>query len=54
MSKARVEKQICYSCESEYRITFKEEEVNHYPVFCPFCASEVDFDRQEDVGAEDE
>lgn len=48
MSKALVQKFFCYSCESDYRITFKEDEVSHNPVFCPFCSTEIDFDKQDD------
>lgn len=54
MSKPIVQKLNCDACESEFKITFKEDEVSRNPIFCPFCATEIDFDNESEASRDDD
>lgn len=47
-----VNKVICRDCESEYKLMYDLDDTSGHPKFCPFCASEVYNDDEED--SEDE
>ncbi len=36
------EHSVCYECESEYKVTFKESATSGFPRFCPFCGGVID------------
>jgi hypothetical protein len=54
MSKPIVIKLACDSCESVFKVTFKEDEVSRNPIFCVCCGTEIDFDSQDDDGTNDD
>ena len=54
MSKPVVTKLDCDSCESSFKITYKEDEVSRNPIFCPFCSTEIDFDNQDEDSRDEE
>ena len=49
MAKKRIDILFCVSCESDFKLTYAEEEVSRYPTLCPFCGEEIDFDKQDDA-----
>jgi DNA replicative helicase MCM subunit Mcm2 (Cdc46/Mcm family) len=52
-TKPHIEKFYCESCESSFKVTFKEDEVSRNPIFCCFCSTELDFDNPVDAENED-
>ena len=59
MSRKTLEEFICDSCGAEYTVTYIEEDIMEEPVFCPFCANELDTydiedDFQDELNFEDE
>lgn len=40
MSK-EINKKMCFSCESSYKLVFDLDETSGFPKFCPFCGDEV-------------
>lgn len=38
----------CNSCESTYKVTYKEDDVARNPIFCCCCGTEIDWDEPGD------
>lgn len=50
MSRKTVEEFMCDGCGAEYSITYNDEDIMEEPVFCPFCANELDtYDIEEEM-----
>lgn len=53
MSRKTVEDYTCDGCGAEYTITYSEEEIMEEPIYCPFCANELDtYDIEEEFQSE--
>lgn len=54
ISKPQVDKLLCVNCESEFKVSYRPEDVSRSPIFCCFCGDELDFDTQDDEEADKE
>lgn len=43
----------CESCDSEYKLIITEDSDRLEPVYCPFCAAEVDFESNDEDSEDD-
>jgi len=44
----QVEKRICTTCESEYKLLYDTVTTSGYAKFCPFCSSEIEDDEDDE------